>query len=45
MEFPPAWAVEGWGSFETAVPSVTGDLTAKLLAQVRHTGRVLDNFH
>ena len=47
MEFPPDWLVEPWDDFDTAVASLANsgnDLAIELLAQLRPTGRILDNF-
>jgi hypothetical protein len=47
MEFPPDWLVEPWDDFDTAVASLDNsgnDLAIELLAQLRPTGRILDNF-
>jgi hypothetical protein len=44
MEFPPTWQVFLDEDFETAVPQVEGLATMELMAQVRHTGRMLGNF-
>jgi hypothetical protein len=44
MEFPPAWLVLSDEQFETATPRVDGVATMELLAQVRHTGKILGNF-
>jgi hypothetical protein len=47
MEFPPDWQVEPWDDFDVAVASLAtsgNDLAVELLAQLRPTGRILDNF-
>jgi hypothetical protein len=44
MEFPPTWMVFLEEEFETAQPRLEGVATMELLAQVRHTGRILGNF-
>jgi hypothetical protein len=47
MEFPPDWLVEPLDDFDLAVATLanSGDAIAiQLLAQLRPTGRVLDNF-
>jgi hypothetical protein len=44
MEFPPTWMVFLEEDFETAQPRLEGVATMELLAQVRHTGRILGNF-
>jgi hypothetical protein len=44
MEFPPSWRVFLEDGFETAQPQVEGVATMELMAQVRHTGRMLGNF-
>jgi hypothetical protein len=43
MEFPPTWQVF-LDDFETATQLVEGMKTTKLVARVRHTGRMLGNF-
>ncbi len=48
MEFPPDWGVEPLDDFDIAVATLvdSGDAVAiELLAQLRPTGRILDNFH
>jgi hypothetical protein len=42
-EFPPTWQVFLDEDFETATPQVEGMATMELMAQVRHTGRMLGN--
>ena len=44
MEFPHDWAVLPMGEFEKATPRIEGDFTFELLAQLRPSGRILDNF-
>jgi hypothetical protein len=44
MDFPHDWAVLAAEEFETAVPRVNGDVTMEVLAQLRPSGRILDNF-
>jgi hypothetical protein len=47
MEFPPDWLVEPLDDFDLAVATLanSGDaLAIQLLAQLRPTGRILDNF-
>jgi hypothetical protein len=47
MEFPPDWTVEPIDDFDVAVATLanSGDSVAiQLLAQLRPTGRILDNF-
>ena len=45
MEYPPSdWDVFAAEDFEIAVPRVTGDYTAELLAQARPNGRVMDHW-
>ena len=44
MEFPPTWMVFLEEDFEAAQPRLEGVATMELLAQVRHTGRILGNF-
>ncbi len=47
MEFPPDWLVEPWDDFDTAVATLANsgnNLAIELLAQLRPTGRILDNF-
>jgi hypothetical protein len=44
MEFPPTWMVLLDEDFESAQPRLEVVATMELLAQVRHTGRILGNF-
>jgi hypothetical protein len=47
MDFPPDWLVEDADDFDTAVASLASSdnpLAVELLAQLRPTGRVLDNY-
>jgi hypothetical protein len=47
MEFPPDWNVDPLDDFDIAVATLadSGDAVAiELLAQLRPTGRILDNF-
>jgi hypothetical protein len=47
MDFPPDWLVEPLDDFDVAVATLanSGDaLAIQLLAQLRPTGRILDNF-
>lgn len=44
MEFPADWVVLPMEEFATSAPNFQGDLTLELLAQLRGTGRILDNF-
>jgi hypothetical protein len=44
MEFPPQWTILTDDIFETTTPRIEGSSTMELLAQVRHTGRILGNF-
>jgi hypothetical protein len=44
MEFPTNWVVFSLPDYDSATPSVTGDFTVELLAQLRNTGRILDGF-
>jgi hypothetical protein len=44
MDFPHDWAVLAAEEFETATPRVNGDVTMEVLAQLRPSGRILDNF-
>jgi hypothetical protein len=44
MEFPPTWMVLLDEDFESAQPWLEGVATMELMAQVRHTGRILGNF-
>jgi hypothetical protein len=47
MDFPPDWLVEPLHDFDVAVATLanSGDpLAIQLLAQLRPTGRILDNF-
>jgi len=44
MDFPADWVVLQLEGFDTATPHLEGDYTVELLAQLRSTGRILDNF-
>jgi hypothetical protein len=44
MDFPPEWVVLQMEEYNTATPDYQGDFTVELLAQLRSTGRILDNF-
>jgi hypothetical protein len=44
MEFPPSWTINPAKQFEVTTAPDSGPLTLQLLAQVRPTGRILDNF-
>jgi hypothetical protein len=44
MDFPHDWTVLAAEEFETAAPRVNGDMTMEVLAQLRPSGRILDNF-
>jgi hypothetical protein len=44
MEFPPTLMVLLDEVFESAQPRLEGVATMELMAQVRHTGRILGNF-
>jgi hypothetical protein len=44
MEFPSNWVVFNLPDYDSAAPSVAGDFTVELLAQLRNTGRILDGF-
>jgi hypothetical protein len=45
MDFPPStWKVIGAQEFGTAVATDPGDLVVELHAQLRDTGRILDNY-
>jgi hypothetical protein len=44
MDFPPEWIVLQMEDYNTATPDYQGDFTVELLAQLRSTGRILDNF-
>ncbi len=44
MDFPHDWVVLAAEEFETAAPRVNGDVTMEVLAQLRPSGRILDNF-
>jgi hypothetical protein len=38
------WEFNDLDDFDTASPTITGDYTFELYAQLRATGRILDNF-
>jgi hypothetical protein len=45
MDFPSQdWEFNDLDDFDTAPPTISGDYTFELYAQVRATGRILDNF-
>jgi hypothetical protein len=44
MEFPPSWTINPADQFEVTTAPDGGPLTLQLLAQVRPSGRILDNF-
>jgi hypothetical protein len=44
MDFPPTWTVLTSDEYETATPSITGDVSMEICAQLRLSGRILDNF-
>jgi hypothetical protein len=44
MEFPTNWVVFNVADYDMASPSVTGDFTVELLAQLRNTDRILVGF-
>jgi hypothetical protein len=44
MEFPPTWRIFLDEDFEAAQPQIEGATTMELMVQVRHTGRMLNNF-
>jgi hypothetical protein len=44
MEFPSNWVVYSLPDYDSAAPSVAGDFTVELFAQLRNTGRILDGF-
>ena len=45
MDFPSQdWEFNDLDDFDTAPPTITGDCTFELYAQLRATGRILDNF-
>jgi hypothetical protein len=44
MDFPHDWTVLAAEELETATPRVTGDVTIEVMAQLRPSGRILDNF-
>jgi hypothetical protein len=44
MNFPHDWVVLAAEEFETAAPRVNGGVTMEVLAQLRPSGRILDNF-
>jgi hypothetical protein len=44
MDFPPVWTVLTSEEYETATPRITGDVSMEICAQLRPSGRILDNF-
>jgi hypothetical protein len=44
MESPANWVVFDIADYDMASPSVAGEFTVELLAQLRNTGRILDGF-
>ena len=45
MDFPSEnWVFNDWEDFDTASANVVGDYTLEVFAQLRNTGRILDNF-
>jgi hypothetical protein len=45
MDFPSQdWEFNDLDDFDTAPPTISGDYTIELYAQLRATGRILDNF-
>ena len=44
MDFPPTWVVLPAEDYELATPRIEGELTAEVMAQVRRSGRILDQF-
>jgi hypothetical protein len=45
MDFPSEnWVFNDWEDFNTASANVVGDFTLEVFAQLRNTGRILDNF-
>ncbi len=44
MEYPPEWAVSSMDDFAIAAPLARGEFNVELFAQLRNTGRILDNF-
>jgi hypothetical protein len=45
MDFPSENCVfNDWEDFDTASANVVGDYTLEVFAQLRNTGRILDNF-
>jgi hypothetical protein len=45
MDFPPEWVVTQMEDFNMASLALQGEFGIELLAQLRATGRILDNFH
>jgi hypothetical protein len=43
MDFPPEWTVLTTDEYETATPRITGDVTMEICAQLRPSGRILEN--
>ncbi len=44
MEFPPEWAVSPMDDFAMATTHARGEFNVELYAQLRNSGRILDNF-
>ncbi len=44
MDFPHDWDVLAAEEVKTAAPRVKGNVTLEVLAQLRPSGRILDNF-
>ncbi len=44
MDFPAVWTVLATDKYETATPRIMGDGTMEICAQLRPSGRILDNF-
>jgi hypothetical protein len=44
MDFPATWVVLQLDQFDSALPTIQGDITVELLAHLRNSGRALDHF-
>ncbi len=44
MDFPQDWTALAAEEFETVTLGVNGDVTMEVMAQLRPSGRILDNF-
>ncbi len=44
MDFPADWVTDSMEDYTTAGPNYQGEATVELLAQLRNTRRILDDF-